>query len=98
MRSCSTSKLTLRLSPKSRSGGYGALDEAGLVKVGRDAFLIGYAYAARENRCIVTFEVSAPRKLGANRKIPDICADLGIECCTLFALIDALDFTTNWKP
>jgi Domain of unknown function (DUF4411) len=43
--------------------GYGALDEAGLVKVGRDPFLIAYAYAARERRCIVTFEVSAPRKL-----------------------------------
>jgi Domain of unknown function (DUF4411) len=78
--------------------GYGVLDEAGLVKVGHDPFLIAYGYAARESRCVVTFKVSAPRKLGANRKIPDVCADLGVECYTLFALIDALDFTTNWKP
>jgi hypothetical protein len=74
------------------------LDEAGLLKVGRDPFLISYGYAATQDRCIVTFEVSAPSKVGANRKIPDVCGALGIKWCTLFALIDALDFTTNWKP
>lgn len=78
--------------------GYGDLDEAGLAKVGRDPFLISYGYAAKGRRCVVTFEVSSPRKQGANRKIPDVCADLGVDCCTLFALIDALDFTTNWTP
>ncbi len=77
---------------------YGDLDEAGLVKVGRDPFLISYGYAAKERRCVVTFEVSSPSKQGANRKIPDICADLGVDCCTLFRLIEALDFTTDWKP
>lgn len=77
--------------------GYGDLDEAGLVTVGRDPFLISYAYAAKGHRCVVTFEVSAPRRQGANRKIPDVCADLGVDCCTLFELIDALDFTTDWK-
>lgn len=78
--------------------GYGDLDEAALLKVGRDPFLISYGYAATQHRCIVTFEVSAPSKIGANRKIPDVCDALGIKWCTLFALIDALDFTTNWKP
>lgn len=80
------------------SKGYGDLDEAGLVTVGRDPFLISYAYAAQGHRCVVTFEVSAPRRQGANRKIPDVCADLGVDCCTLFELIAALDFTTDWKP
>ena len=78
--------------------GYGDLDEAGLIKVGRDPFLISYGYAAKGNRCVVTFEVSAPGKQGANRKIPDVCVGLGVDCCTLFKMIDALDFTTDWKP
>lgn len=78
--------------------GYGDLDEDGLEKVGRDPFLISYGYAAKGRRSIVTFEVSQPRKQGANRKIPDICAELGVDCCTLFTLINALDFTTDWKP
>jgi hypothetical protein len=78
--------------------GYGDLDEAGLLKVGRDPFLISYGYTAKANRCVVTFEVSAPRKQGGNRKVPDVCADLGVNCCTLFELINSLDFTTDWKP
>lgn len=80
------------------ANGYGDLEEAGLVKVGRDPFLISYAYAAKQDRCVVTFEVSAPGKQGANRKIPDVCVGLGLNCCTLFEMIDALDFTTDWKP
>jgi len=77
--------------------GYGVLDENGLEKVGRDPFLISYAHA-KTNRTIVTLEVSAPSKQGANRKIPDVCSDLAVACCDLFQLIEALDFTTNWKP
>ncbi|MER2634012.1 MAG: hypothetical protein ABTQ30_09145 [Rhizobiaceae bacterium] len=30
--------------------------------------------------------------------MPDVCKDLGVGCCTLFELIEALDFTTDWKP
>jgi hypothetical protein len=78
--------------------GYGDLDENGLEKLGRDPFLISYGYADKGQRTIVTFEVSAPKKQAANRKIPDVCSDLGIDCCTLFTLIEALDFTTHWKP
>ena len=78
--------------------GYGELDEIGLEKVGRDPFLISYGYADKTGRTIVTLEVSAPSKRGANRKIPDVCADLGIACRDLFEFIKALDFTTNWKP
>jgi hypothetical protein len=78
--------------------GYGQLDEVGLEKVGRDPFLIAYAFAGRAQRTVVTLEVSALRRQGANRKIPDVCAQLGIACCDLFEFISALDFTTDWRP
>ncbi|MER2634013.1 MAG: DUF4411 family protein [Rhizobiaceae bacterium] len=44
------------------------LDETEQEKVGRDPFLIAYAYAAIERRLVVTFEVSAPKKQRANRR------------------------------
>lgn len=78
--------------------GYGELDENEIEKVGRDPFLISYGFAAKGNRCVVTFENSTPGKKGKNRKIPDVCNDLEVECCTLFDMIEALDFTTDWKP
>ncbi len=78
--------------------GYGDFDENDIEKVGRDPFLISYGYAGRGERCVVTFENSAPGKKGKNRKVPDVCKDLGVDCCTLFELIEALDFTTDWKP
>ena len=78
--------------------GYGQLDEIGLEKVGRDPFLISYGYSDKIRRTIVTLEVSAPRRQGANRKIPDVCAGLGVVCCDLFELINALDFSTDWRP
>ena len=78
--------------------GYGPLDEHGVEGVGRDPFLISYAFASDHNRCVVTFEVSKPSKKGKNRKIPDVCHDLGVGCVSLFDVIDALDFTTDWKP
>lgn len=81
------------------SKGYAVdLDEAELVTVGRDPFLIAYGLVAKDQRCVVSFEVSAPSKKRANRKVPDVCAGLGVRCITLFQLIDVLDFTTDWKP
>jgi Domain of unknown function (DUF4411) len=78
--------------------GYGNLDEDEIELVGRDPFLISYAVAARGNRTVVSFEVSAPGRQRARRKIPDVCRTLGVPCCTLFEMIDALDFTTDWRP
>lgn len=79
--------------------GYAAdLDEAELEMIGRDPFLIAYALAEVSNRCVISFEVSAPSKRRANRKVPDVCRDLGVSCGNLFDMIDALDFTTDWKP
>lgn len=78
--------------------GYGDLDESEIGEIGQDPFLISYGYAAKEERCVVTFENSAPSKKGKNRKIPNVCRDLGIDCCTLFDVIETLDFTTDWRP
>lgn len=79
--------------------GYAAdLDEAEQEKVGRDPFLIAYGYADPDGRIVVSFETSAPSKQRGNRKIPDVCNDLGVKCRTLFDVIEVLDFTTDWKP
>lgn len=78
--------------------GYGALDETEIEEVGRDPFLIAYALADPGQRTVVTFEVSRPGRRRANRKIPDVCRDLMVPCCTLYAVIEALDFTTAWRP
>jgi hypothetical protein len=72
------------------------LDDAELATVGRDPFLISYGMAAPNERCVISFEVSAPSKQRANRKVPDVCKTLGIRCATLFDLIRELDFTTQW--
>lgn len=76
--------------------GYGVLDENGVEQVGRDPFLIAYGRAVPGERTVVTFEVSKPGKRGANRKVPDVCRDFGVPCCSLYEMIEVLDFTTNW--
>ena len=73
--------------------GYGNLDEKGIEEVGHDPFLISYGYTDSANRTVVTFENSAPSKQGKNRKVPDVCAHLDVNCCTLFEVIEDLDFT-----
>lgn len=77
--------------------GYGELDENGVELVGRDPFLIAYGRIDLAQRTVVSFEVSKPGKQGANRKVPDVCRDFGVPCCSLFDMIDALDFTTDWR-
>ena len=69
-----------------------------VAQVGRDPFLIAYALASPADRCVVTTEVSAPRKQRQNRRIPDVCTSMGIVCCNTFAMTRALGFTTGWKP
>jgi hypothetical protein len=83
---------------KVTSEGYAAdLNESELETIGRDPFLISYGLGAPDNRCVVSFETSAPKKQRANRKVPDVCASFGVRCVNLFAVIKELDFTTNWK-
>jgi hypothetical protein len=60
--------------------GYGAdLTDDQIEEVGRDPFLIAYGLSGKD-RCVVTAEVSAPSKKRQNRRIPDVCADFGVDC------------------
>jgi len=80
------------------AAGYGPdLTDDELVEIGQDPFLLAAAYSNRKNRTVVTTETSKPKRKRQNRKIPDVCNTLGINCCNTFALVRALNFTTSWK-
>lgn len=68
-----------------------------VVKIGRDPFLVAYALRYPHSRCVVTTEVSKPRRSRANRHLPDVCAQLGVHCCHTFEFLRALDFSTRWN-
>ena len=63
-----------------------------IEKIGRDPFLIAYALAAPQRRCVVTTEHSRPSRRRANRHVPDVCRDLGVLYRDTFQLIRDLDF------
>lgn len=67
------------------------LDDVEVEKVGRDPFLIAAALQAAD-RVVVTREVSSPRKMRANRKVPDACAIAGVPSIDDFELWRRLDF------
>jgi hypothetical protein len=67
-------------------------------QIGRDPFLIAYGLASPADRCIVTTEASSPRKRRQNRRIPDVCTSLGVQCCDTFGMARALRFSTKWRP
>jgi Domain of unknown function (DUF4411) len=78
--------------------GYAAdLTDDELLRIGRDPFLIAYAMVAPNERQVVSNEVSAPAKTRQNRKIPDVCASMGVQCCNIFTMTRALGFKTGWK-
>ncbi len=78
--------------------GYAAdLTDDELEKVGRDPFLIAYALASQDDRCVVTTEGSHPKRQRANRHVPDVCSDLGLTCRNTFEFVRALDFRTGWR-
>lgn len=68
-----------------------------LEAIGRDPFLIAHALAAPADRCVVTTEVSKPRLQRQNRRVPDVCAEAGIQWCDTFAMLRALQFSTRWR-
>ncbi len=68
-----------------------------VVKLGSDPFLIAYALASPDDRCVVTTEGSRPKRQRANRHVPDVCSDLGLKCCNTFEFLRALDFRTGWR-
>ena len=77
--------------------GYGTnLTDDELITIGKDPFLIAYALADHD-RVVVTSEKSKPKAQRKNRRIPDVCNDLGVSWITPFELNIKLDFKTNWK-
>jgi|ERR1019366_985926 hypothetical protein len=78
--------------------GYAAdLTDDEVEKIGRDPFLIAYGLFDRAERCVVTTEVSAPSKQRQNRKIPDVCQAVGVQCFGPFDLNRSLRFHTGWR-
>lgn len=62
-----------------------------LIKVGRDAFLVGYGIADR-SRTIVTKEITKrTQRFGATR-LPDACDDCAVNWCDDFRMYRVLDF------
>lgn len=67
-----------------------------VARLGRDPFLIAYALALPQERCVVTTEGSKPSKQRANRKVPDVCNALGVQYCNTFEFTRRLGFRTRW--
>jgi len=67
-----------------------------LEAIGRDPFLIAHALAAPADRSVVTTEVSKPKLSRQNRRIPDVCRDVGVQCYDTFAMLRILKFSTSW--
>jgi hypothetical protein len=72
------------------------LNDGEIEQIGRDPFLIAYALADPAERCVVTTEVSRPTLTRQNRRIPDVCKTMGVQCCDTFAMTRALKFSTKW--
>ena len=72
------------------------LNDVEVETIGRDPFLIAHALAGPD-RWVVTSEVSKPKKQRENRRVPDVCATLGVPSCNAFAFTRALDFRTGWQ-
>ena len=66
-------------------------------KIGRDPFLIAYALSNPPDRYVVTTEVSRPSAQRQNRKIPDVCRAVGVQCGGPFTLNRNLGFHTGWR-
>lgn len=64
--------------------------------MGQDPFLITYALGDPQNRVVISNETSKPSVRGAKRKVPDVCHAFGIECYSVYHLLEVLNFRTNW--
>jgi Domain of unknown function (DUF4411) len=82
----------IKVSVVTETGYANDLTEIEIMKIGKDPFLVSYALDDPKNRCVVSFEISAPTKQRANRKLPDVCNQFGIRCIKVFTLIEELDF------
>lgn len=80
-----------------RQGYADDLTDDEIEKLNEDPFLIAYALADINHRCVVTTERSRSSRQRANRHIPDVCDDFGVSHCNTFELVQALDFRTDWN-
>jgi len=74
---------------------YGQVTTSDLEYIGADPFLIAAGMVTGST--VVSKEVSSPSKKGRNRKVPDICRELGVRCINDHEMIRELDFRTNWR-
>lgn len=80
-------------------GAYGGRhpSEPDLEIMGQDPFLVAYALAAPDQRCVVTCEARKPARYGPRRHVPDACLDVGVQFMNPFEFFRALDFTIDWQ-
>jgi hypothetical protein len=77
--------------------GYGPkVTDTELEVIGRDPFLVAYGMADSGNRCIVTTEVSAPKKERQNRKLPNVSEQFSIAWRPPHVANRTLGFKTGW--
>ncbi len=95
---CFEEEVDIYLVRKVTNEGYAPdLNDIELEAIGRDPFLIAYALVDPTSRSVVTTESSKPRSQRHNRRIPDVCAQFGIQSFNAFQFGHLLDFRTNWK-
>ena len=91
-------EVDIELVRKVTKEGYGNnLSDIDLEKIERDPFLIAYGLVNPAQRSIVTTENSKPTKQGANRHIPDVSKQFGIQGINTYELTRLLQFSTKWK-
>lgn len=73
------------------------LDDTEVEQIGQDPFLIAYACIDKPRRCVVSNETNKPTSKRADRRVPNACADVGVQCCDTFAMLRKLGFTTGWR-
>lgn len=71
------------------------LSDIEIEKLGKDPFLIAHALKDKNQRVVVSLEISRPKAKACNRKIPDVCESLGIKHMNTFGMIRELNFHTR---
>ena len=71
------------------------LDEDEIETIGKDPNLIAHALVEPDCRVVVSKENSKPNAQRANKKEPDVCRALKVQCVTDFHVFRELDFTTR---
>ncbi len=80
------------------TAGYAAnLTDDEFEEIGRDPFLVAYAFPMDPRPYVATLEVSKPKRQRKNRKLPDVCDSLGVPWCTPYKMNRDLGFSTSWK-